>query len=88
MESREYLCACAVRGWRAEEIDSTLARLSQGCLVGQWGVGACVLRPVCSSGGGGRGGGGGGGSGSGSGLGGSGWARGERTGSSQCVRAR
>lgn len=84
MESREYLCACAVRGWRAEEIASTLARLSQGCLVGQWGVGACVLRPVCSSGGGGRGGGGGGG---GSGLGGSGWARGERTGSSQCVRA-
>ncbi|XP_032695747.1 eukaryotic translation initiation factor 5A-1 isoform X2 [Lontra canadensis] len=56
---------------------------SEGCLVGQWGVGACVLRPVCSSGGGGRGGGGGGGSG----LGGSGWARGERTGSSQCVRA-
>ncbi|XP_032178476.1 eukaryotic translation initiation factor 5A-1 isoform X1 [Mustela erminea] len=55
---------------------------SEGCLVGQWGVGACVLRPVCSSGGGGRGGGGGG-----SGLGGSGWARGERTGSSQCVRA-
>lgn len=86
MEIGEGLCACAVRGWRAEEIGSTLARLSQGCLVGQWGVGACVLRPVCSSsGGGGRGGGGGGG---GSGLGGSGWARGERTGSSQCVRAR
>lgn len=60
MELGEDLCACAVRGWRAEEIDSTLARLSQGCLVGQWGVGACVLRPVCSSGGGGRGGGGGG----------------------------
>lgn len=60
MELGEDLCACAVRGWRAEEIDSTLARLSQGCLVGQWGVGACVLRPVCSSsgGGGGRGGGG------------------------------
>ncbi|XP_063454713.1 eukaryotic translation initiation factor 5A-1 isoform X3 [Pan paniscus] len=56
--------------------------IGRGCLVGQWGVGACVLRPVCSSGGGGRGGGGGG-----SGLGGSGWARGERTGSSQCVRA-
>lgn len=31
-------------------------------MVGQWGVGACVLRPVCSSGGGARGGGGGGGS--------------------------
>lgn len=80
MELGEDLCACAVRGWRAEGIDSTLARLSEGCLVGQWGVGACVLRPVCSSGGGGRGGGGGG-----SGLGGSGWARGERTGSNQCV---
>lgn len=59
MELGEDLCACAVRGWRAEEIDSTLARLSQGCLVGQWGVGACVLRPVCSSGGGGGRGGGG-----------------------------
>lgn len=34
--------------------------LLQGCLVGQWGVGVCVLRFVCSSGGGGRGGGGGG----------------------------
>lgn len=30
--------------------------------MGLWGVGACVLRPVCSSGGGARGGGGGGGS--------------------------
>ena len=79
MELGEGLCACAVRGWWAEELDSTLARLSQGCLVGQWGVGACVLRLVCSSGGGGGG---------GSGFRGSGWARGDRTASSHCVRAR
>lgn len=53
-------------------------------LAHSWGVGACVLRPVCSSGGGGARGGGGGGS---SGFGGSGWARGERTGV-ESVRSR